>query len=48
MSMKSKQRNPVAKHSRKLNKMQVHKDRKKALKRGECRHKKHWVDIKVA
>lgn len=32
--------NFVAKHARKFNKAAVHKDRKKALKRGDRKHKK--------
>jgi len=34
----SKTRNPVAKHSRKFNKAQVMRDRKKAAKRGYRKH----------
>ena len=36
--------NPVAKHARSFNKAAVHRDRKKAAKRGATKHKeKHYV-----
>lgn len=35
-----KQRNPVAKHARTFNKAHVHKDKKKAFKKGYNKHKK--------
>ncbi len=38
--------NFVAKHARKFNKTVVFKDKKKALKRGEYKHKKHTAPVK--
>ncbi|MEO0442658.1 MAG: hypothetical protein AAFZ92_02815 [Pseudomonadota bacterium] len=37
---RSASNNPVAKYARRFNKAAVHKDRKKALKRGQTKHKK--------
>lgn len=48
MSKDISKRNPVARHARKVNRMQVHLDRKKAQKRGMRRHKTHWSDTKAA
>ena len=36
----TKMKNPVAKHARSFNKAATFKDRKKALKKGDCKHKK--------
>lgn len=40
--MKSTKRNWVAKHGRRLNRARVFADRKKAMKRGYCKHKPAW------
>ena len=37
--------NPVAKHARKFNRAKIYKDRKKALKRGERKHKQKSYPI---
>jgi hypothetical protein len=39
MKKKKSQNNLVAKHAIKFNRHVVHKDKKKSLKRGECKHK---------
>ena len=39
----SRTRNPVARHSRKFNKANVMRDRKKAAKRGYRKHRKDKV-----
>lgn len=40
--MKTTKRNWVAKHGRRLHRARVFTDRKKALKRGHCKHKSDW------
>ena len=42
LQMKSTQRDWVAKHGRRLNRSRVFADRKKALKRGYCKHRPGW------
>ena len=37
--------NPVAKNARKFNRARIFKDRKKALKRGECKHRQQAYPI---
>ncbi len=37
--MNQPKQSPVAKHAGKFNKAAVHKDRKRAVKRGEAKHK---------
>lgn len=47
--MTSKRKNPVAKFAGKFNQSRVYKDRKKALKRGELKHKsKQWKSDSIA
>ncbi len=43
--MNEKTNNPVAKHARKYNKAAVHKDRKKAMKKGDRKHKGRYEEI---
>jgi len=40
-----KKRNPVAKHAAKFNRAAKHKDRKKALKRGEIKYRRKKIDL---
>lgn len=42
VQMKTTKRNWVAKHGRRLHRARVFTDRKKASKRGYCKHKSHW------
>ena len=39
----TKMKNPVAKHARSFNKAATFKDRKKALKKGDCKHKSVYL-----
>lgn len=49
-----KRKNPVAKHAHQFNKAVVHKDRKKAVKRGYLKHKArparalYWAMLNLA
>ena len=38
-----KSRNYVAKYAREFNKAAVMRDRKKAMKKGDRKHKKRWI-----
>ena len=44
--MNEKTNNLVAKHARKYNKAAVHKDRKKAMKKGERKHKGQYENMR--